>query len=394
MDAIKAAQYYTNRIATDTSGMKVLLLDRETTPIISLVSTQSHLLSKEVYLVDRLDNAQRDRMQHLKCVCFLRPTDASIQALVDELRAPKYGDYYIYFSNILKKSMIELLAENDESEVVREIHEFYADFYAATPTLFHMGLAPATRPLFAEGHSWNPGALGRTVQGLSALLLALKRRPTIRYERNSAMALKLGEELEYLMGHEASLFGAQPGAADATQLLILDRKNDPVTPLLTHWTYHAMLHELLGVANGRVDLSHVPDVRPEVREVMLAQDQDSFFRQAQFLNFGDLGVSLKEFVDSYQSKTASHHKIDSIADMKRFVEAYPEFRKLSGNVSKHVTLIGELSRIVSARHLMAVSELEQSLACNEQHSTDLKALRALIADARITAENKVRCVVL
>ncbi|KAJ2714512.1 vacuolar protein sorting-associated protein 45 [Coemansia spiralis] len=392
MDAVKAAQYYTNRIATDTGGMKVLLLDRETTPIISLVSTQSHLLSKEVYLVDRLDNAQRDRMRHLKCVCFLRPTDASIRALVDELRDPKYGDYHIYFSNILKKSMVELLAENDESEVVRELHEFYADFYAATPTLFHMGLAPATHPLFAEGHTWNPGALGRTVQGLSALLLALKRRPTIRYERNSAMALKLGEELEYLMAHEASLFGAQ--AADATQLLILDRKNDPVTPLLTHWTYHAMLHELLGVANGRVDLSHVPDIRPEVREVMLAQDQDSFFRQAQFLNFGDLGVSLKEFVDSYQSKTASHHRIDSIADMKRFVEAYPEFRKLSGNVSKHVTLIGELSRIVSAQHLMAVSELEQSLACNEQHSADLKALRALVADPRIAAENKVRCVVL
>ncbi|KAJ1730291.1 vacuolar protein sorting-associated protein 45 [Coemansia biformis] len=392
MDALKAAQYYTNRIATDTSGMKVLLLDRETTPMISLVSTQSHLLSKEVFLVDRLDNVRRDTMRHLKCVCFLRPTDASIQALVDELRNPKYGDYYIYFSNILKKSMIELLAENDESEAVREIQEFYADFYVASPALFHAGLAPATHPLFAEGHSWNPGALGRTVQALSALLLALKRRPTIRYERNSAMALKLGEELEYLMAHEASLFGARP--ADSTQLLILDRKNDPVTPLLTHWTYHAMLHELLGVANGRVDLSHVPDVRAETKEVMLAQDQDTFFRQAQFLNFGDLGVSLKEFVDSYQSRTESHHKLDSIADMKRFVEAYPEFRKLSGNVSKHVALIGELSRIVSARHLMAVSELEQSLACNEQHSTDLKALRALVADAKVAPENKVRCVIL
>ncbi|KAJ2785428.1 vacuolar protein sorting-associated protein 45 [Coemansia javaensis] len=399
MDALKAAQYYTNRIAGDTGGMKVLLLDRETTPIISLVSTQSYLLSKEVYLVDRIDNPQRDTMRHLKCVCFVRPTDSSIRALVDELRSPKYGDYYIYFSNILKKSMVELLAENDESEVVREIHEFYADFYVATPALFHLGLTPATHPLFAEGHSWNPGALARSVQGLAAVLLALKRRPTVRYERNSAMALKLAEELEYLMGHEATLFGGGPGnnsasSSDQTQLLILDRKNDPVTPLLTHWTYHAMLHELIGVTNGRIDLSHVPDVRPEVKEVMLAQDHDSFFKQSQFLNFGDLGVSLKEFVDSYQSKTESHHKIDSISDMKRFVEAYPEFRKLSGNVSKHVTLIGELSRIVSSRHLMAVSELEQSLACNEQHSTDLKALRALVADARIAAINKVRCVIL
>ncbi|KAJ1940129.1 vacuolar protein sorting-associated protein 45 [Kickxella alabastrina] len=393
MDVVKAVQFYTNRIASDISGMKVLLLDRETTPIISLVSTQSFLLSKETYLVDRIENDKRDAMRHLKCVCFLRPTDSSIQALIDELRNPKYGDYYIYFSNILKKSMIEMLAENDESEVVREIQEFFADFYAITPVLFHIGLVPSVHPLFAEGHSWNPGALNRTVQGLGALLLSLKRRPNIRYERNSAMAQKLGQELAYLMSHESNLFSGK--ASDTkTQLFILDRKNDPVTPLLTQWTYHALLNDLIGITNGRVDLSYVPDIRPEVKEVMLSLDQDTFFKQSQYLNFGDLGVSIKEFVDTYQAKTQSRHQIESISDMKRFVEAYPEFRKLSGNVTKHVTLVGELSRIVNERHLLEVSELEQSLACNEQHNNDLKTLRAMISQSKYTAENKVRCVII
>ncbi|KAJ2722016.1 vacuolar protein sorting-associated protein 45 [Coemansia sp. Benny D115] len=393
MDAVKAIQYYTNRIVGDTSGMKVLLLDRETTPIISLVSTQSFLLSKETYLVDRIENRNRDVMRHLKCVCFLRPTDSSIKALLDELRSPKYGDYYIYFSNVLKKSMIEILAENDESEVVREIQEFYADFYATTPFLFHMGLEPSTHPLFAEGHSWNPGALIRSVQGLSALLLSLKRRPNIRYERNSAMALKLGQELDYLMSHESNLFGSK-SSDGKTQLYILDRKNDPVTPLLTHWTYHSLLNELIGITNGRIDLSHVTDASADVKEVTLSQDQDTFFKQSQYLNFGDLGASIKEFVDTYQSKTQSQHKIESISDMKRFVEAYPEFRKLSGNVTKHVTLVGELSKLVSTRHLLEVSEIEQSLACNEQHNNDLKALRAMISNSKFTVENKLRCVIL
>lgn len=56
----------------------------------------------------------------------------------------------------------------------------------------------------------------------------------------------------------------------------------------------------------------------------------------------------------------------------RFIEEYPEFRKLGGNVSKHVALVGELSRLVNARHLLAVSELEQSLASNESHGADLR----------------------
>jgi hypothetical protein len=47
-------------------------------------------------------------------------------------------------------------------------------------------------------------------------------------------------------------------------LLILDRRNDPVTPLLSQWTYQAMVHELLGIQNGRVDLRMVPDIRPEL----------------------------------------------------------------------------------------------------------------------------------
>jgi hypothetical protein len=47
-------------------------------------------------------------------------------------------------------------------------------------------------------------------------------------------------------------------------LLILDRRNDPVTPLLSQWTYQAMVHELLGIQNGRVDLSLVPEIRPEL----------------------------------------------------------------------------------------------------------------------------------
>ena len=47
-------------------------------------------------------------------------------------------------------------------------------------------------------------------------------------------------------------------------LLILDRRNDPVTPLLSQWTYQAMVHELLGIQNGRVDLSKVPEIRQEL----------------------------------------------------------------------------------------------------------------------------------
>lgn len=82
--------------------------------------------------------------------------------------------------------------------------------------------------------------------------------------------------------------------------------------------------------------------------------------------------------------------MDSITDMKRFVEEYPEFRKLSSNVTKHITLVGELSRRVGEDSLLDVSELEQSLACNDNHSNDIKALQKIIQNPNIPPDNKLR----
>lgn len=145
-----------------------------------------------------------------------------------------------------------------------------------------------------------------------------------------------------------------------------------------------MVHELLGIHNGRVDLSKVPEIRPELsvgptvdfslplifskviffQEITLTTSVDSFFQYNYLATFGDLGGSLKDYVQDYQTRSLaqSPSSINSIADMKRFVEEYPEFRKLGGNVSKHVALVGELSRLVGRDKLLEVGEVEQGLA--------------------------------
>lgn len=124
----------------------------------------------------------------------------------------------------------------------------------------------------------------------------------------------------------------------------------------------------------------------------MSQDQDPFFKKNMYTNFGDLGQNAKDYVEQFASKSQLGMQLDSIADMKRFVEDYPEFRKLSGNVSKHVTLISELSRRVGEDSLLDVSELEQSLACNDNHNADLKALQQLLARPNVPPENKLRLV--
>lgn len=84
-----------NMVSGGAAKMKVLLLDRDTVGIVSAATTQSALLNHSIYLTDRIENADREKMRHLRCLCFLRPSPDSIQLLVDELREPKYGEYYL-----------------------------------------------------------------------------------------------------------------------------------------------------------------------------------------------------------------------------------------------------------------------------------------------------------
>lgn len=96
------------------------------------------------------------------------------------------------------------------------------------------------------------------------MLLSLKKKPLIRYDKNSTLCRKLATEVRYAMTQEEQLFDFRRPDTPPI-LLLVDRRSDPVTPLLTQWTYQAMVHELLGIENGRVSLSDVPDVRPEFR---------------------------------------------------------------------------------------------------------------------------------
>ncbi len=380
MDVVAAVSGYISKMisagpstsaSAPSSKMKILLLDSETVNIASTATTQSALLNHEIYLIDRLENTNREKMRHLKCLVFVRPSPESIQLLVDELREPLYGEYNLYFSNIIKKSSLERLAEADDHEVVKVVQEIFADYIVINPDLFNISLAPPRHIWGNSPDAWNPEALERTRDGVVASLLSLKKRPLIRYEKSSLLAKKLATEVRYVMQQEDKLFDFRKVDTPPI-LLILDRRDDPITPLLSQWTYQAMAHELLGIHNGRVDLKDVPGIRKELEEVVLSPDQDPFFKKNMYLNFGDLGAEIQDFVMQYQSKTKGGSNIESIEDMKRFIEEYPEFRKLSGNVSKHVTIVSELSRRVGEESLLEVSELEQSLATTDNHNADLK----------------------
>ncbi|KFU89353.1 Vacuolar protein sorting-associated protein 45 [Chaetura pelagica] len=367
MNAVLAVRQYVSKMIEDSGpGMKVLLMDRET--------------------VRRGIREGDEGWREVFGCAVLSPSGEFLSL---RARCSFAVVFFSDFSNVISKSDVKSLAEADEQEVVAEVQEFYGDYIAVNPHVFSLNLLGC-----CQGRSWDPAHLSRTTQGLTALLLSLKKCPMIRYQLSSEPAKRLAECVKQVITKEYELFDFRRTEVPPL-LLILDRSDDAITPLLNQWTYQAMVHELLGINNNRIDLSRVPGISKDLREVVLSAENDEFYANNMYLNFAEIGSNIKNLMEDFQRrKPKEQQKLESIADMKAFVENYPQFKKMSGTVAKHVTVVGELSRLVAERNLLEVSEVEQELACQNDHSSALQNVRRLLQSPRVAELDAARLVML
>lgn len=308
------------------------------------------------------------------------------------------------FTNRIEDMRLQDLAEGDSKELVACVHEVFGDFvvldhhHALIPLVAgkpHMALAPM---------SWDFGEsaamLNRLTEGLASLMLSLRRRFQVRYQRGSEVSQRLAQTLHHLSAREQRElfdFGNRSYRNEsAPLLLIIDRKDDPVTPLLSQWTYQAMLHEVLGLFDNRVSLRHVAGIRPELEEAVLDPASDSFYASTMYSNFGDVGMAVKSLVDGSSWKKENGRKnFDSLDEMAEFVEGLPELSQQQSTTAKHVTLMTELSHAVEKRSLMQISSLEQDIVCGgPQLSSHFEAVLQFVRDPNISGKDKLRLIAL
>jgi len=427
-DGIAAIRHYIDRIVQGDgkvrSSMKVLLLDAVTTQIVSAVYSQTEILNQQVYLVTRIDDpkVQQQKQQHmssssngsdgngplhqehhastshLKAVCFLRPTPQNIELLGKELTmdSPRFSEYHVFFSGILSGGLLRKLADYDTvHEKVKQVQEFYADYVPINEDLVTLQCSSTVAMTVAAGTSWAPKyatQYERNIQGIQSILLSLKKQPScIRYAGHSPCAEELAKDVyDAIQADDICHFRKSRGGG--LLLLILDRRDDPVTPLLSQWTYQAMVHELLGLNNHRVILRGAPNVSKDLEEVVLSATQDDFFRDNRHSNFGQLGEEIQRLLKDYQKQTAQHNaeNLNSIEDMQAFMEKFPELRSRSHKVSKHVAIMGELARLVQVCSLMDVSQFEQELACADDHNAHWRELMEKLGSPSVKIPDKLR----
>ncbi len=379
-------------------GLKVLLMDQETTTSVSLSYQQSKIMKKEVYLFEHLHSrvANKNSLSFMKCVVLIRPTKENLALLRREITSPRYSSYYLFFSNKVGRTDLKSLADSDTNEVVAACMEVPSDFLVFESHLFTVNLPRPVRNL-----SWNKstGSLQHCVDSLRSFLAAIKApSATVAFSKDSPIC----EELAQLVISDND----DPGSADAI-LIILDRRVDPVTPLLNQWTYQvsvksnvvesnlickfqAMIHELVGTSNNAVDLTGREGVPEEVKKVILSAETDEFYRLNMYANFGEIGQTMRNMIHKFQEKKKSHSKVESMTDIKDFLSSYPEFKKLSGTVTRHLALHEVLSNEINSNELYEVSKCEQAIACGNDKAVSIQELNRILSLPSVRTKDALR----
>ena len=370
------------------SKARVLLLDQFTTPIISMCYTQSQLLQRDIILIELVEKQKSlNIMKHLDCVVYIKPDKESIQHLIAELNSPHFNSYQVFLNNTIDKTQLEKLAEADEYEVVSNMVEIFQDYLIVNDNLFMTARgdqARQTRNYIDQSNS------------LTSLLLSLKKCPIIKHESNSVDLKRLGSEILYSINSNSNnnLFDDLNRLSDHPPiLLLLERNNDPITPLITPWTYQSMIHEFIGIHKNIVDL------KDSNEKVTLTEVLDKFYRESMYLNYGDLTEKFQKYVEEYKKQTKQSSienlKTQNLNELKKMLTKFPEFKKLSSNILKHLNIISELDKEIVAQDLWEIGELQQSIICSLDSQLVLKnRVMEVLGNIKVSTVNKIKLILL
>ena len=172
-----------------------------------------------------------EALTHLKAIVFCRCTKDNIDLLKRELSgSPKFAQINVYFSNRVQPSLLSDLAAGDTGNQINQVQEVYLDYQAINSQLFSLDIPNVVKLSCKTSSDWTRDddvKFARMADGLHAALMSLRAHsPAIRYDEGSELCAKLAQELDQ------RLQGATAASAKPTTVLILDRREDPVTPLL------------------------------------------------------------------------------------------------------------------------------------------------------------------
>lgn len=113
------------------------------------------------------------------------------------------------------------------------------------------------------------------------------------------------------------------------------------------------------------------------------------------IDYGSLNSKLNALVLEYRDRNKQHQtSINDLANMKKFIEEYPEFKKVSTRVAKHSAIVLEIGRIVNESHLLDASEAEQRIVMASDATIAMHVLQNILNEGNLSHKLKYKVAII
>ena len=386
---------YIESMISNVKDMKAIIFDSETQVIFSLEFSKSLALKQEIFLFESIDKIQTEQKLNLNGIFFIRPTTSNLEHLKRILQSTNFKEINLFFTNQLTDDYLQKLAQYDINMQVKNVQEIYLDYYIINSNVFHLNLESCITNLDMKPiERWEPydsQMFDRVYQGLISACLSNRMKPIIKSVKGSTLCQKLGKKLATFFDDNYEFIRKECGQNFNGILLLYDRKEDPISPLINQWTYQAQLHEILGIKNNVIELKKgdVND-KPEKYVISDVESIDKFYSKYKFADYGTVANAVQQEADKLKNENDMLNKESSIEELRKIIDQLPEKKKESMAITKHYKLFYSISEYVTKHKLMDLSKIEQDISVNDNKKEQYNQIVQVIADPKVQHLDKCK----
>ncbi|XP_056379482.1 syntaxin-binding protein 3 isoform X2 [Hyla sarda] len=358
------------------------------------------LLQEGVTVVEDLYK-QRQPVGDLKAIYFISPNEKSVDCIVNDFNSPsscKYKAAYIYFSDTCPDNLFGKL-KSCQPKTIKRCKEINVSFFPKESQVFLLNVPDAFHMLYSPDKVVDKeSAMQSIAQQIVTLCATLDENPGVRYKRepldNAEELANLVEEklVQYYKLDERN----QCKEKSQSQLLILDRGFDPVSPVLHELTFQAMIYDVLPIEEDVYKYKSDSETSKE-NEGRL-DESDELWVKVRHRHIADVLEEIPKLVKELSSSKKEAEGKLSINSLSNFMKKMPHVRKQMSKQTLHVSLAEDCMKKFQG-NLEKLCKVEQDLAVGtdvegQKVKEHMRVLLPVLLNKDLDKYDKIRAILL
>ncbi|KAJ3183806.1 Syntaxin-binding protein 1 [Geranomyces variabilis] len=377
---------------------KVLVVEESALRILNSVCELHDLADVSVPVTETLTAVKRTPYPDKDAIYLITPTQECVATLIQDFSGsePMYAGAHIFCIAALPDDLFDQIKRSPARRRIYTLKEINVDFTPFESQVFHLNDPDAFLKLhdaydFAKAEQ----QMSKMAEQMKSIFWTLEDHPTIRYfdatgegaSLSAHMAFKLEDAIAELK--EIDPEWPPENSYPQSQIIVLDRTVDTLTPILHSLTYQAAVHDLLQVEGTKVSYIKTDANDKRDKHTAVIDELDPVY----------LIMELKKKLDSDgMDNEPSNDAIRKIEALKAKLFALPEAQKQLEKIVVHIHLYGEVMQAVADRQLDVIAGFQQTIATGEAPNSEkvpdsfYNDLMAVMEDPNLMPADKLRLI--